>query len=216
MAVVNANYEFIYVDVGANGLSNGDVWANSDLSRRLEEETAGLPDDQMLGNQRTLPYVLVGDDAFPLRRHLMKPYPFQNQDDEQRIFSYRISRAHRIVENAFGNMVDKFKILHNAMQVEPSKMEKIVLAYTVLHNYLFRNNEASYSPVGSLDKENLDGTITASSWRNSQQLLSLDRLTNTTDEAENIRKEFTRYFCHEGAIPWQHPMCGMEGNCLSY
>ena len=90
MAVVNANYEFIYVDVGANGrVSDGGVWANSTLSRHPEEGTAGLPGDQILGNQRILPYVFVGDDAFPLRRYLMKPYPFRNQDDKQRIFFYR-------------------------------------------------------------------------------------------------------------------------------
>ena len=110
-------------------------------------------------------------------------------------------------------MANKFRILHSAIQLEPSKVEKIVLACTALHNYLRRNNEASYTPVGSLDKENLDGTITACSWRNNEQLLPLNRLRrNTTDEAKDIRKEFTRYFCDEGAIPWQRRMCGLEGN----
>lgn len=134
MAVVNANYEFIYVDVGANGrVSDGGVWANSTLSRRLEDGTAGLPDDdQILGSQRTLPYVFVGDDASPLKRYLMKPYPFKNEDDEQRILSYRLSRARRTVENAFGIMANKFRILHSVIQLEPNKMDKTILACKAL------------------------------------------------------------------------------------
>ena len=44
MAVVDANYEFIYVDVGCNGrVSDGGVWGNSTLSKRLEAKTAGVP-----------------------------------------------------------------------------------------------------------------------------------------------------------------------------
>ena len=113
MALVNANYEFLYVDVGANGrVSDGGVWANFSLCCRLEEGTAGLPeDDQIRGSQKILPYVFVGDDAFPLKRYLMKPYPFKNQDDEQRIFSHRLSRALCIVENYFGITASKFRIL---------------------------------------------------------------------------------------------------------
>lgn len=214
MAAVNANYEFIYVDVGTNGrVSDAGVWANSTLCRVLERGSAGLPDDAHLpGSQKILPYVFVGDDAFPLKRYFMKPYPFKNQDDDQRIFSYRLSRARRIVENAFGIMSSRFRILQSAIQLEPNKVEKIVLACTALHNYLRRNHEASYTPVGSMDSENVaDGVVAPGSWRADRQLLPLNRLRrNTTDEAKNIRKEFTKYFNEEGAIPWQRRMCGLE------
>lgn len=214
MAVVNANYEFIYVDVGANGrVSDGGVWANTTLSRHLEEGTAGLPEpDQVQGSQRTLPYVFVGDDAFPLKQYLMKPYPNKNQDEEQRIFSYRLSRARRIVENAFGIMASRFRILQSAIQLMPDKVVKIVLACTALHNYLRKNHEAFYTPVGSLDRENItDGTITPGSWRDCEQLLPLERLRrNTTNDAKNIRKDFATYFSNEGAVPWQRRVCGLE------
>ncbi|KAK4304670.1 hypothetical protein Pmani_014347 [Petrolisthes manimaculis] len=34
----------------------------------------GLPTDEQLGDShRTLPYVFIGDDAFPLKRYFMKP-----------------------------------------------------------------------------------------------------------------------------------------------
>ena len=79
----------MYVDVGTNGrISDGGVWANSTLWARLHDGVMGLPaDEQLTDSHRTLPYVFVGDDAFPLKRYFMKPYPFKHQNNEQRIFS---------------------------------------------------------------------------------------------------------------------------------
>lgn len=112
MAVVNANYEFIYVDVGANGrISDGGVWGNSTLSKLLETNHAKIPESCTLPNSnRKLPYVFVADDAFPLKPYILKPFPHRNQTDEQRIFSYRLSRARRIVENAFGIMSSRYRV----------------------------------------------------------------------------------------------------------
>ena len=43
MAVANANYEFLYVDVGSNGsVSDGGVWKNCTLSSLLENNDAKL------------------------------------------------------------------------------------------------------------------------------------------------------------------------------
>lgn len=213
MAVVNANYEFLYVDVGTNGrVSDGGVWANSSLCSRLQEGTVGLPeDDQLPGSHRTLPYVFVGDEAFPLKRYFMKPYPFKQQDNKEWIYSYRLSRARRVVENAFGIMANRFRVFLNAINLEPRKVEKIVLACTALHNYLRREHESFYTPAGSIDTENVvDGTVTQGSWRGDRQLLPLQRFRrNPPNEAKDIRREFMEYFNEEGAVPWQQRMCGI-------
>ena len=52
-----------------------------------------------------LPYVMVANDALPLRRDLMKLYPFRNLSHEKRVFIYRLSRARRVLENVFGYSV---------------------------------------------------------------------------------------------------------------
>ena len=64
----------------------------------------GIPTVNMVG-QTLLPYVIVADDAFPLKPHLMIPYSFLSLSKENRVFNYRLSRARRISENAFGILV---------------------------------------------------------------------------------------------------------------
>ena len=71
---------------------------------------AGLPNDQPYpGTEEPMPFAFVGDDAFPLRKYLMK----RNLSYEQRVYNYRInyriSRARRTVENAFGIMANRYK-----------------------------------------------------------------------------------------------------------
>ena len=54
-------------------------------------------------SQEPLPYMLVGDEAFPSRPYLMRPIPGRSMtNDAQRIYNYRLSRARRVIENAFG------------------------------------------------------------------------------------------------------------------
>ena len=45
-----------------------------------------------------MPYVIVEDEAF----HLLRPYPGKDLSIDKRIINYRLSRARRISENAFG------------------------------------------------------------------------------------------------------------------
>ena len=104
MAVVNANYEFIMVDVGDYGrLSDGSVFANCHLGYAMNNELLNLPPPERLpGTNKEFPYMFVGDEAFPLKEFMMKPYSLASLGPTERIFNYRLSRAHRIVENAFG------------------------------------------------------------------------------------------------------------------
>ena len=71
MALVDADYKFLYVDVGCNGrISDGGVFRHSSLSSALENNDLNVPKERM----GFLPYVVVADDAFPLKTYLTKPY----------------------------------------------------------------------------------------------------------------------------------------------
>ena len=76
MAVVNANYEFIMVDAGANGrVSDGGVFSNTEFYNQLANNKLCIPPpDRLPGCEIEQPYVFVADDAFPLMDNLMKPF----------------------------------------------------------------------------------------------------------------------------------------------
>ncbi|XP_055944313.1 uncharacterized protein LOC129975284 [Argiope bruennichi] len=71
---------------------------------------------------KNLPYVFLGDSAFALRRHMMKPYPGNfEKGSTERIFNYRLSRARRVVENVFGIMASVFRVFRKPMALQPDK-----------------------------------------------------------------------------------------------
>ena len=160
MGICNANYEFIYVDVGKNGrVSDSGVWANSTIRSEIESGNIALPPAEELPNSnRTLPFVFVGNDAFPLCTYLLKPFPFRNQSNEERIFSYRLSRARRIIENSFGILASKFRILKTTIHLDPTSVRKVVLACVVLHNFL-RQRHSDYLRNQQDTEDHVSGTI---------------------------------------------------------
>jgi hypothetical protein len=67
----------------------------------LESGHLKIPKDEPLPDRiKPVPYMIVGDDAFPLKTYLMKPYPSGNLPLTQRIFNYRLeSSLNKIRQN---------------------------------------------------------------------------------------------------------------------
>ena len=63
------------VDIGDAGRqSDGSVYNNGNVGYAIENNLLNIPKDCKLQNSdRVLPYVFVADDAFGLKRHMMKP-----------------------------------------------------------------------------------------------------------------------------------------------
>ncbi|VEN58845.1 unnamed protein product [Callosobruchus maculatus] len=113
LGLVDAQYRFIYVNVGVNGrVSDGGVFGASLLSKKMRDGSLGLPEPQCLPGRITkVPYVIVADEAFPLLTNLLKPFPQCSLSYENRIFNYRLSRARRLVECGFGILANRWRIL---------------------------------------------------------------------------------------------------------
>ena len=112
MAFAAADYKFLFVDIGANGsCADSGVFKETNLYKAVMDEYAGLPDPEPLPNDDCpVNYSFIGDDAFGLRPWLMKPHPSRGLTKQKRIFNYRLSRACRVIENAFGILAQRFLI----------------------------------------------------------------------------------------------------------
>ena len=66
----------------------------------------------------------------------MKPLALRNMTRQQRIYNYRLSRARRIVENAFGILASRFRCLLTTMPTKTNTVESLVLACCCLHNLM--------------------------------------------------------------------------------
>jgi hypothetical protein len=85
--------------------SDGGTFSNSLFGQQLETGKFHLPADKMLPNFGiSTPPVIVADEAFPLKRNIIQPYPGGKfrLNESNLIFNYRLSRARRTSENAFG------------------------------------------------------------------------------------------------------------------
>lgn len=90
MAVVNSKYEFIMVCAGINRrISDGGVLAYTKFGKAFKNKLLKIPEQCPFPNsEKKLPFVFVGDDAFPLTENFMKPYGQTGLTTEQKIFNY--------------------------------------------------------------------------------------------------------------------------------
>jgi hypothetical protein len=142
LALLDARYKFTAVDIVSYGRnSGGGIFAHSNLGKYLETHLDIPEGKQLPGTSCLAPHVIVGDEAFPLKTYLMRPYlmrPYPGSqskgDNEKSIFNYRLPRARRVVENAFGILSQKFEIYQRTVQSLPENADDIIFATCVLHN----------------------------------------------------------------------------------
>ena len=122
LAIVDYDYRFVYVAAGCQGrISDRGVYRNPTFYKALENRSLNLPDPVLLPGSddpqwmfdqcnEPIPYVLVANDAFPLGRHCMKPFPQSNLSNHKRIINCKLSRMRRVSENLFGIWGNTFRI----------------------------------------------------------------------------------------------------------
>ena len=162
-------------------------------------------DDNAWEQDDEMPFVLVGDNAFPLTTNMMKPFPERSLDDRKRIFNYRLSRFRRDSENGFGILSSRFRIFHTTIDLHPDLATIVVNATVALHNMLCLKSKNTYNPPGFADQISTVGVVTDGEWRNEDTLTALDHLppTNCTLNATQVREKFADYFCGPGQVDWQ-------------
>ena len=140
-----------------------------------------------------MPNVIVGDEAFPLKTYLLRPYSKHHQggDERTKIYDYRLSRARRVVEKAFGILASRWRVFRRPLEKQPGTVDKEVVASCCLHNMLCKEPNPP-DEIGLLCPR-------TSGLRNLQQLRR-----NAPREATDVRDYFKDYFNSPvGSVPWQ-------------
>lgn len=200
LALVDADCRFLAVDVGGFGSnSDGGIFANSCLGQALHAGTLHVPAPRPLPSAPELgpvPFVIVADEAFPMKTFLLRPYPGKRLPQDHRVFNYRLSRARRISENAFGDLSQRWRVYQRRLQVSPDTADSIVKATCILTNYL-RGAEGNQGAEGDGDADGVESSALG-------DLRSL-RGNRASAEALRVRDTLRQYFTSPaGQIPWQY------------
>lgn len=150
------------------------------------------------------PCFIVADAAFPQHVNIMRPYPGRNQSEKKNIFNYRLSRARRTIENTFGILVARWRILKKPLTNKVDTCQAIIQAAVVLHNFLqiseadLPPSEKRYCPTGFADYIDNEGHWQDGLWRGeARRLPSINRLGwNKPNKGCNRHKRhLSRIFC---------------------
>jgi hypothetical protein len=206
MAVVDANLRFLVLDVGAYGRSSdSSVFASSNFGRALFNGEVNLPPPALLPHASPtsprLPRVFIADEAFPLKPFLLRPFSGRGLNDEKKVFNYRLSRARRCVENAFGVLAIRWRIYRRPIIANPDSVVDYVRATCVLHNFLGMNGVNLREASGQIPSLAI-------------QDIRCTALNHAGNNSRDIRKAFSEYFMtNEGAVEWQMPIA-QRGNVI--
>lgn len=215
MAVCDAYYRFILVDVGASGGTHDSiVFSDSAFGTKILNNLLPLPEPRHLPNTDILlPNFFIADAAFPLHSHIMRPFPGKHLSLTKKIYNYRISRARRTIENTFGILAQRWRVLRRALTTSLETCENIVLACVVLHNFIQRGeqemtlDEKRYCPTGYVDEESANGVLRPGLWRRENgNLRRVERVgaNNASRAVFRIRENLSEYFnSPEGGLSWQ-------------
>ena len=211
MAIADHKYRFTYISVGSPG-SNADstVFKNTKFGQKILDDALHFPCAKGLPGKANvvLPHVFVADEAFPLNKRIMRPYPGPRGKKlpyRKAVYNYRQSRARRMVESTFGILSQRWRIYCRRICLSKRNAKKVVKATCILHNYL--QEDKNYAAVMRQLAPN--GEVEACCL---QPLQNLPGYRSPVDAME-VRDEFMLYFNNEGALPWQeHYIRNKQGN----
>jgi len=208
LALVDGDYKFIWVDAGTNGSSSdAQIFNTCELKEMVESDLLGIPPAQPFpGGDTDVPFFFIADDAFALKPWLMKPYSKRDMSPEEIAFNYRLSRGRRIVENAFGILVNRFGCLMTTMRVKPETATDIVLSCCCLHNLL---RDAYSIPRGIVDEEDANHNLVPGQYRRESDLAAAgqngDSGRNTGSAAAKAQRDYMKDYYNSdiGKVEWQ-------------
>jgi len=103
LGMADANCWFTQIDVEACGREDdSSVFSNSSFGKAFSSGDLNVPSMRNIpGTSINMPLYFVGDEAFPLKPNLMRPFPRRELDFEKTIFDGKLSSTRRIISCHF-------------------------------------------------------------------------------------------------------------------
>ncbi len=165
IALVDGDYKFTWVEVGANGpSSDAHICEDCGLKQAISQHVIGFPHpDHLPDDYRDTPYFFVGDDTFPLRTYMMKPYGRLGLEVPERIYNYRTSHCRRASENTFFILANIYTCLLSVIKLQPKIATHIVLAAICCHNLMCMRYPVIQN--ATMDWEDDNNNVIPGTWR---------------------------------------------------
>ena len=148
------------------------------------------------------PYYLVGDEIFPYKSWLMKPFPGK-LIEERSVYNYRHSRLRCVIENSFDILGAWWRIFSKPIKANAKNVENYVWAAICVHNYLRLTENATYAPAGFFDSADNLGFQEKKTIRGSPQ----SKLSN---DMKNGLKDYVN--SESGTVEWHLKYVRSTGN----
>ena len=125
----------------------------------------------------------------------MRPFARNTLTYERHILNYRLSRARRVVGNAFGILANCWRIYHCCIYLNPDNVISVVKVTVVLQNILTLPNDEVHTNIIDNRVEIFDDAFRDLTKQGNQPATA----------ANDVRNYFTDYFNSDfGSIEWQN------------
>lgn len=130
--LVDDRYMFRDVSCKCPGsMHDSTVFTNSSLARTIE---INMPIRNKICDGVDIPLHILGDPAYPLTKKIIKGYTGRQLGAEQESFNVYHSSARMMVENAFGRLKARWRILSKRMDCRVELSPYVIMACCCLHN----------------------------------------------------------------------------------
>lgn len=202
-AISDADYKFTAIEIEGNGSESDGTPFHFDatkLNKMLATNKFNVPSSQKLpGSDVSLPHVLLGSAAFPLKTYLLRPYPFVQTDRETRIFNEILLRVRATNDFTFDILTTKWRIFNKPLETSAKHATLIIHVACLLHN-IVRDQD------GDNDKTYKKCCLSLSQGIH-KKVLKAKRNSRTSFEAMEIRDKYKMYFVNNPIENCQPTSC---------
>ena len=184
MELVDSHYRFLWGSCGFLGNSHDAViFRSTDLWNSIK---GFIPMIGKTVRDVTVPPLIVGDSAFPLRSWLLKPYTNAVLTPQQHYFNYCLSRARMVTEAAYGQLEGRWRVLFRKNESSRDQARITTLACMVLQNTCIMQGDVISTKLDlSLDESG--GKRNREEFRKLRQMRDCLSIRDASQEAARIR-----------------------------